>query len=47
MADDTPVEANAAIEVAALREALRSFLRDSELIAQECGPSPRSDTCSS
>ena len=41
MADDAPVETDAAIKVAALREALRGFLRDSELIAQQSGLTPQ------
>jgi DNA-binding MarR family transcriptional regulator len=41
MSDDTPIERTEAIEVAALREGLRAFLRDSELIAQASGLTPR------
>ncbi len=42
MSDDTiPIETTDAIEVAALREGLRAFLRDSELIAQASGLTPR------
>lgn len=41
MSDDTPIETTEAIEVAALREGLRAFLRDSELIAQASGLTPR------
>jgi DNA-binding MarR family transcriptional regulator len=41
MADDEPVETTAAIRVAAFREALRGFLRDSELIAQQTGLTPQ------
>jgi DNA-binding MarR family transcriptional regulator len=39
--DDAPVDTDAAIEVAALREALRGFLRESELIAQQSGLTPQ------
>ena len=39
--DTIPIETTDAIEVAALREGLRAFLRDSELIAQASGLTPR------
>lgn len=39
--DDLPVETADAIEVAAFREALRAFLRTSELIAQASGLTPQ------
>ena len=38
---DTPIDIEAAIEVAALREALRAFLRESELIARANGLTPQ------
>ena len=42
MSDDTtPVETTEAIEVAALREGLRAFLRNSELVARASGLTPR------
>jgi DNA-binding MarR family transcriptional regulator len=42
MSDDTtPIRTTEAIEVAALREGLRAYLRDSELIAQASGLTPR------
>ena len=41
MRDDTPIATAAAIQVAALREALRAFLRESELIAQANGLTPQ------
>jgi DNA-binding MarR family transcriptional regulator len=39
--DDTPIDNAAAMEVAALREALRAFLRESELIVQANGLTPQ------
>jgi DNA-binding MarR family transcriptional regulator len=39
--DDTPIDNAAAVEVAALREALRAFLRESELIVQANGLTPQ------
>lgn len=41
MSEDTPIDTAAAIEVAALREALRAFLRESELIVQANGLTPQ------
>ncbi len=41
MSEATPIETGAAIEVAALREALRAFLRESELVAQASGLTPQ------
>lgn len=41
MSDDTPIDTAAAIKVAALREALRAFLRESELIVQTNGLTPQ------
>jgi len=41
MNSDTPIDTAAAIRVAALREALRAFLRESELIAQANGLTPQ------
>jgi DNA-binding MarR family transcriptional regulator len=41
MSDDTPIGTAAAMEVAALREALRAFLRESELIVQSNGLTPQ------
>jgi DNA-binding MarR family transcriptional regulator len=41
MSDDTPIDTAAAMDVAALREALRAFLRESELIAQANGLTPQ------
>lgn len=41
MSDYAPVDTAAAIRVAALREALRAFLRESELIAQASGLTPQ------
>lgn len=41
MGKATPIDTEAAIEVAALREALRAFLRESELIAQRSGLTPQ------
>lgn len=41
MSDDTPIETAAAMEVAALREVLRAFLRESELIVQANGLTPQ------
>lgn len=43
--EDAPIGTAAAIEVAALREALRAFMRESELIVQANGLTP-SATCS-
>ncbi len=40
-AGDAPIDTAEAIAVAALREALRGFLRESELIAQACGLTPQ------
>jgi len=39
--DDRPIDTAAVIQVAALREALRAFLRESELIAQANGLTPQ------
>jgi DNA-binding MarR family transcriptional regulator len=41
MSDEAPIDTAAAIRVAALREALRAFLRESELIAQANGLTPQ------
>jgi DNA-binding MarR family transcriptional regulator len=41
MSDYAPIDTAAAIQVAALREALRAFLRESELIAQANGLTPQ------
>ncbi len=41
MNDDGPIDTAAAIQVAALREALRGFLRESELIARASGLTPQ------
>ena len=41
MSDDPPLDTAVAIRVAALREALRAFLRESELIAQANGLTPQ------
>jgi DNA-binding MarR family transcriptional regulator len=41
MRDDRPIDTGAAIRVAALREALRAFMRESELIAQANGLTPQ------
>jgi DNA-binding MarR family transcriptional regulator len=41
MSDHAPIDTHAAIQVAALREALRAFLRESELIAQANGLTPQ------
>ena len=41
MSEDTPIDTAAAIEVAALREALRAFMRESELIVQANGLTPQ------
>jgi len=39
--DDAPIDTGEAIKVSALREALREFLRESELIAQASGLTPQ------
>jgi DNA-binding MarR family transcriptional regulator len=39
--EDAPIDTAAAIEVAALREALRAFMRESELIVQANGLTPQ------
>jgi DNA-binding MarR family transcriptional regulator len=41
MSNDTPIDTATAIRVAALREGLRAFLRESELIAQANGLTPQ------
>jgi hypothetical protein len=41
MSDETPIGTAAAMEVAAPREALRAFLRESELIVQANGLTPQ------
>ncbi len=41
MDTDTPIDTAAAIRVAALREALRAFLRESELTARKNGLTPQ------
>ena len=41
MSDDAHIDTAAAIQVAALRETLRAFLRESELIAQANGLTPQ------
>lgn len=39
--DDTPIDTTSAMEIAALREALRAFMRESELIVQANGLTPQ------
>ena len=41
MPDETPLDTAATMRVAALREALRAFLRESELVAQASGLTPQ------
>lgn len=41
MTDDTPIRTSEAMRVAALREALRAFLRESELVARKIGLTPQ------
>jgi DNA-binding MarR family transcriptional regulator len=41
MSDDEPFDTASAIRIAALRETLRAFLRESELIAQASGLTPQ------